>query len=348
MSGVQVWTLGVPVPGLAEDFARRTEARGWDGLVLTDSQNMTGDPYVALGLAARATSRIGLGTGVTNPVTRHPAATAAAIATVQELSNGRAVLGIGRGDSALFHLGREPAPVGVLRRYLERLQGYLRGESVDLDGCESRMPWVARSEQPKVPVDVAATGPRVIAAAATLAERITFALGADPERLKWGIDAALRAREESGLSPDGIAFGAYVNVCPHPDADAARELARGGIATFAHFSGMAGSSADGVEARDREVFEGIHARYERSRHTLGRARHAAALGDDFLERFGVVGAPAHCVERLRELVDAGISRLVVTGASFDADREEASRSSRIFTEEVLPAVQGLESRERAG
>src|SRR4029434_1829249 len=100
--------------------------------------------------------------GVTNPVTRHPAVTAAAIATVQVLSGGRAVLGIGRGDSALFHLGQAPAPVDLFARYLERLQGYLSGDVVYLDGAPSRIEWLAGSRRPKAPVDVAATGLRVL------------------------------------------------------------------------------------------------------------------------------------------------------------------------------------------
>jgi alkanesulfonate monooxygenase SsuD/methylene tetrahydromethanopterin reductase-like flavin-dependent oxidoreductase (luciferase family) len=120
----------------------------------------------------------------------------------------------------------------------------------------------------------------------------------------------------------------------------ARELVRGGVGTFAHFSGMAGSSADGVRAADRAVFEGIHARYEREAHTLGRARHAAALDAAFLDRFAVVGPTQSCVARLLELRDAGVSKLIVTGASFDADRAEAARSRELMEREVLPALRG--------
>ena len=79
-----------------------------DGFAVVDSQNLSGDSYVALAMAARDTKKIKLGTGVTNPLTRHPAATASAIASIQLISDGRAVLGIGRGDSSLAHIGRAP------------------------------------------------------------------------------------------------------------------------------------------------------------------------------------------------------------------------------------------------
>ena len=100
---------------------------------MTDSQNLAGDCYIALAAAALVTSKLCLGTGVTNPVTRHPAVTAAAFASLQELSQGRAVCAVGRGDSALPHLGRAPAGVDALDRYLRALQSYLRGESIPFD-----------------------------------------------------------------------------------------------------------------------------------------------------------------------------------------------------------------------
>src|SRR5215212_5326786 len=110
--------------------AQEIEAAGWDGMLVVDSQYLSGDPYVALALAATTTTKLGLGTGVTNSVTRHAAATATAITSVNRVANGRAVLGIGRGDSALAHLGRAPARLTQFERYLRQLQAYLAGGSV--------------------------------------------------------------------------------------------------------------------------------------------------------------------------------------------------------------------------
>src|SRR5207249_3056075 len=117
-----VWMIGVAAPTSIARFAERLEADGFSGLAVVDSQNLSGDPYVSLALAAGATSRLQLATGVTNPYTRHPAVTASSIASVQAVSEGRAMLGIGRGDSALAHLGLAPAPVPFFEAYLRRLQ----------------------------------------------------------------------------------------------------------------------------------------------------------------------------------------------------------------------------------
>ncbi len=146
------------------------------------------------------------------------------------------MLGIGRGDSSLAHLGLAPAPVDVFARYVARLQGYLRGDDVAFDVADgrgelassdalhlaggptaSRLHWLGQHD--KVPVDVAATGPRVIAVAARLADRVTFAVGADPARLRWAVH---EARAANAAPPP---MGAYLPVVVHADRARAWELA---------------------------------------------------------------------------------------------------------------------------
>ena len=103
-----------------------------------------------------------LGPGVTNPLTRHAALTASAIATLQQVSEGRAVLGIGRGDSSLFNIGHKPVSPSVFQNYIEALQVYLSGRSLDANGYESQLKWLENTNINKVPIDVAATGPKII------------------------------------------------------------------------------------------------------------------------------------------------------------------------------------------
>src|SRR4029077_11772816 len=74
---LELWTTGIAHANHAPRAAARAEAAGWDGMVVVDSQNLSGDTFVALALAARETTKLRLGTGVTNPATRHPAACAA-------------------------------------------------------------------------------------------------------------------------------------------------------------------------------------------------------------------------------------------------------------------------------
>ena len=96
---MELWTTGVASPRGTARAAKQLEDAGWAGLQVVDSQNLSGDPYVALAMAATTTTTLGLATGVTNTVTRHAAVTACSIASVQRIAQGRACLGIGRGDS---------------------------------------------------------------------------------------------------------------------------------------------------------------------------------------------------------------------------------------------------------
>src|SRR5436853_3767023 len=131
--------MRIPGIGTVVAQAQRAEALGWDGITFTDSQNLIGDPFVAVALAATVTERLLFATGVTNAYTRHPAALANVAATVQETSGGRFVLGIGRGDTALFHLGLEPMPVADFIAATTDLQAYLANETIDCNGRPSRL-----------------------------------------------------------------------------------------------------------------------------------------------------------------------------------------------------------------
>lgn len=330
------WFITFPTPGSAASTAHALEDAGWDGVFFPDTQCLSGDVYSALALAASATSRIMLGPGVTNPVTRHPSVTASAIATIQVESAGRAVLGLGRGDSSLAYIGREPAPVKVFDQYLTDVQQYLRGEAVDIDGYPSRNTWLGDSGQPKVEVDVAATGPRVISLAAVKAERITFAVGADPVRLRAAIETARAARTAAGLDPSELSFGAYVNCTANPDTAKARHVILGTVGVFAHFSGMAG--ADTTDLDDRAVFESVAANYDMADHARSSAAHVSGMDDDFVDRFAIAGPSAYCVDRLGQLLDLGIDRLVFVTASRDADPAEAQAGNNLLATEVLPQL----------
>ena len=349
MPPAQVWTTGIAWPGAVERAATRAEAAGFDGLAVVDSQNLAGDPWVGLALAARETDRLRLGTAVTNPVTRHPAVTASAAVTLQVAAAGRFVLGIGRGDSALAHLGRAPASVATFEHYLSVLRAYLAGDEVAFDDLSfhegvappveslglANAPPTSRLHflppgLPTVPVEVAATGPRVLGVAARNADRVLLALGADPERVGWGVETVRAAGATS--------VGSFVNVVAHPDVAVARQLASGGVATFARFSVMHGTVSGPAEPDERDAYAAVHDAYDMTRHTQVGSPQAGTLTPEFIDRFGVVGTPETCVRRLRELLELGLDKLIVTGPTLGADPAEARAALERFASEVLPAL----------
>jgi len=171
-----------------------------------------------------------------------------------------------------------------------------------------------------------------------IAEQITLAVGADPDRIAWAIDLARDAAADAGRDPSSISFGAYVNVGCHPDLDVARELISGAVAAFAHFSSMPGSTGAGLAEADRKVVAEVGRTYDSNEHLSNAAAHTAALKPEFVDRFAVVGPPDICTQRLRGLADLGIERFVITGASFRADGEHRRRSEELLTTELLPML----------
>ena len=347
---LEVWTVGLSHVSVAPRAAARAEGHGFDGMVVVDSQNLAGDPFVGLALAARETSTLHLGTGVTNPATRHPAAAAAAIASVHVASGGRAHLGVGRGDSALAHLGMAPAPVAELERFVHVTRAYLRGEAVSFDDLrayerdgarpvdllglaggppDSRLHWLPR-DLPPVPVEVVATGPKALALAGAEADRVLLAVGADPERVAWAVGVA----REAGAAH----IGAFVNVVTHPDTAVARRLGAGGLATFARFSAMDGTVRSPIDAASERVLHEVHDHYDMNEHTRAGSPQAAELTPEFVDRFGIVGPAEHCVARLGELAAVGVDRFIVVGPSIDAEQDEARLAQKMFVGEVLPAI----------
>ncbi len=335
---MELWATRIPETGTVVAQAERAEQNGWDGITFTDSQNLVGDPFVAVALAAAATDRLRFATAVTNAFTRHPAALANVAATVQETSGGRFVLGIGRGDTALFHLGRKPQKVDDFIANVTDVQTYLAKGTVDCDGYPSRMLWLDRARQPKVPLDIAASGPRVIDFSATICEHVTLAVGADEQRVEWALDRARAAARAAGRDPDEISFGAFVNVGCHPDLDAARALISGAVAAFAHFSSMPGSTGAGLAEGDRDVVAEVGRRYNSLEHLSNHAAHTEPLTAEFVDRFAVVGPPAVVVDRIQRLAEMGVDRFVLTGASFGSDREHARTAEQLMVNEVIPAL----------
>jgi 5,10-methylenetetrahydromethanopterin reductase len=326
---VEVWLHTFSFPGRVVAIARQAEQWGFTGLLVADSQNLNADIWVELGLAAAATSTLHLGPGVTNTVTRHPAVTASAAGTLQAETGGRATLGIGRGDSALAQIGRRPVPVGEFERDLAILQGYLRGEEVQLGSGTSVIRWLVSPDSPKVPVHVAATGPKTIEAAARHAEGVDLSVGAELERLRWAADVARAA------APGDLVVGAYLNVGVDPDPERARELVRGSTAIFARFA-TEGAPPDGLSDVTSHGIERLASGYEKERHGDAAAPYSQVLDAEFIDRFAVTGGADAVVERLRAIEDVGIERVIVVPGSLDIDAAAIEESNARFASDALP------------
>lgn len=353
---VEFWMTLRPTVGSTLDSVRRAEDEGWDGVGFVDNQSLAAEPFVHMAMAAALTSTIKLSTSVINPLTRHPAVVAAAIATIHAESGGRAMLGIARGDSALAHLGLAPAPLDYFDHYLERLQGYLAGDpvplDVELDGkgifrdastlgighrpAASQITWLPAG-QTKVPVMVAGTGKKVLSIAARRGDAVALAVGSEPTRVAEGLETIRSARVAHGL-PEHPPVSVYVPVFVHPDQARARELIAGKVTTIARFSVLHGSTTEPAVGRHSESLASVRASYDMDQHSTHGSPHARALDEGTIDSYSIAGSEQYCVERLLELRELGVDRFFVMAPPVGIDAAEAEAARRRLTEVVLPAV----------
>ena len=354
---IEFWRMGAtPVPCTdIGDLARRMEAGGWDGLAVGEAHGLLPDPYVALALAASATTTLRVGTAVAVPL-RAPMLAAGAMATVQGVAQGRAGFSIGRGDGAMKVLQRKPLPVAAFERYLEQLQGLLRGDEVELDGAVASMARLGTIDPSlaveRPPVNVAATGPRMIAVAARLADGVSFAVGHDLDRLRQCVERAREACVAASRDPGELTLGCYVQlaVCHPGEESRAREAIRGLVMTHSRFSGFEGRALPEVAATDeRPIQRSLDAMEGVLRSSTGGTAQQAgarpgelqfyppdAVDESFIDRFAIVGDPERCAEQLQAILDLGIRRVYIGTRAVGVDLEE--RNTERIGREVLSLV----------
>ena len=180
-------------PNNLEDVARGArlaEEMGFDYVGVADSQSLARELYVTLGVVAASTERVMLGPTVSNPLTRHPAVAASAIASINELSNGRAFLGLGSGDSAVLNLGLRPARLAELHHYIQSVREMLAGETSEYRGDRAHVRWSGTS----VPIAMSAEGPRTLAMAGSVADAAIIHTGLTIDVLQDTVGAYPRGR----------------------------------------------------------------------------------------------------------------------------------------------------------
>lgn len=332
-----------PSPGYTARLAREIEAMGFDALLCPDTQCLSPEPYGQLSLAAASTTRLFLGTGVTNPVTRDASVTAGALATLQVESGGRARCGIGRGDSSAAHIGRRNATTAELRTYLEQVRGYLRGETVMRGDKPSAMRWLAPGELPTVPLDLACTGPATIRMAADLADRVTFAVGSAPERIEWALSTLNARLKETGRDRSSLRVGAFINLVCDPDEKRAIDLGRMISGMVAHFAGMKDSPVEHLPPQLKALAIRMKSDYDMARHAQNEGSHLQMVDDGFVDWFSICGPPAKCVERLGVLIGLGLDHVNLLGGSPvptpHGERQAAMvQQTRLFAEKVMPRL----------
>ena len=273
-------------------------------------------------------------------MTRDPAVTACAALTLQVESEGRAVLGMGRGDSSVQRIGKREDKVASFASYLDAVQRYLRGEAVDRAGFASRLEWLPHVKAPKVPLFVAATGRKVIEVAARHADAVCLAAGADPTHLGALLEHARSTAAAAGRDPKTLRYGAFVNCVINADLQVARDALRGSVAAFARFSAFNGSDLARLPGPLQGTASYLRSHYDMKEHTRSGAGHTAGISDEFVDWFAIAGPAERTLPRFRQLAALGLDFCYVVPGSTGVAREIASASLLGLAQAIVPALRG--------
>ena len=317
------------------------------------------DAWISLGLLGETTHRLTLGTCVTDPLVRHPALTGTAIATLQEATGGRAVLGLGAGWSGFQALGIERrAPATALREAVTFLRHFwVSEEPVSFTGSSFTFR-EARLHHPlpaAVPIAIAGRGPRILELAGELADTVLVApvtdgaLLAHPRERAYTVRGATFragpllyhaiervatgvARRAPGLAP--LRRAAWVYMAVDDDPAAARTAVRSGIAV-ALWGSRPLLARLGVPVPEdlRHLME--TEAYAATPEVIGRA--AALIPDELIDACSVSGTPAACAARLRALATRGFQHVAVWPFPVDGSSVDGL-VDRIIVD-VIPRVQ---------
>lgn len=291
---------GAYEPPLFGDMVAEVDALGFDHLWLTDSSLHARNSYAYLTLAATRSTRLKLGTAVTNPLTRHPAITAVSAATVDEISDGRMILGIGAGDRPLLALGMRPASVDSLRASIDSIRALWRGEHVDVEDVsftlrDAHLRFPAR---PDIPIFISASGPRTLELAGEVADGVILLVGLFPEALAWALEHVDRGASKGGRDRPHVAVFAYGAI--DDDEDRALESARSIAAWFPQTAPVICELA----GLPHSLIEEVKARYSGGEFQEA-ANAASLLPDDFVRRVALAGNAVQARERIAAVIDAG-------------------------------------------
>jgi probable F420-dependent oxidoreductase len=290
------------------ELIQLAESHGFEYGWTYDSHILWQESYATLALAADRTERIKLGHFVTNPGIRDPTVTASWYATMQDLSGGRMVMGIGRGDSSRRVVGLQPVRVAEFERRCRMLKDLMNGRKVEWNGKELELTW-ARQELGEIPMWIAGYGPKALAVAGRVGDGVIIQL-ADPVIIQWIMDTARKAAEEAGRDPAELKciVGAPSHISD--DIAGARDQVRWFPAMVSNHvmdliekygweSEIPAALTDYVKARKF---------YDYKDHSRVGAKHGEFVSDEICDRFSVLGTVEQCTAKLKELELVGVDQ----------------------------------------
>ncbi len=335
---VGYWGLGL-TPEQQLDLVKEAEAAGWDSVWAAEAYGS--DAATVLGWIAGQTERIRIGSAIFQIPARSPAMTAMTAATLDHLSNGRFIIGIGSSGPQVaegWHGQRFPKQLQRTREYVEIVRKALARERLEYDGEQYTLPLpdgpgkalklMIGTVQDRVPIYIAAIGPKNTQLTGEIADgwMPTFF---SPEHVGEFKELLEKGAHRSGRSLNRFDIAPNVNIAVDDDLDRARDLMRPFLALY----------VGGMGSRKQNFYNALVRRYGfeeaadevQDLYLSGKKDEAAAaLPAELIDMTSLCGPPDRIRERLEVYRDAGVGTLITTPVAFDP--EERKRIIRELTE----------------
>ncbi len=305
--------------------AQRAEELGYDGIFLGESHLSSIDSFQTLASCAMLTKRLLLGIAVTNMVFRHPTVLAGAAASLNEISKGRAILGIGTGDGPVYSQGLKATPLKQFEAGLRLIRDLVRGGSASFPTGKISIGFTINRP---APIYVSAEGPKGLQLAGRSADGVILGTGFDLRVFEWAKEKIRQGAAESGRPANDVAIIAAGMLCVRDDGDEARRIVRNRIANRAHHNFR--FTLETVPPGELEGVKKFMAGFNVMKPMEERVD-PDLVNDYLIQRFSIAGTARECIERIEQLQAAGVEHLLLTPA-----RKVFHESVERFAKDVIP------------
>jgi 5,10-methylenetetrahydromethanopterin reductase len=330
----------VPIAQMVER-AKLAEANGYDTLWVAD-ERFYREVYSTLAILAQNTTRVKLGTCVTDPFARHPALTAMAIATLDEISGQRAILGVGAGISGFPELGVvRKKPAVAIREMIEIVRALLKGDALDFRGDVVSFNSGKLSFKPMradIPIYVASNGPLGQRVTGGIADGAIMEGCGNVEEVKAFRASLAEGAKRKGRDPSAVKVALRLNACVSSDGKKARDGMRLGVARMLAAGRLkfVTSEKQGLTLTPEQIAPFANVRY-----ADGAAPYAPLLPlitDRHVDAFTLAGSPDEVVQHMKELKAAGADGFIVMPLPCEGTTAEETLVA--LGKKVWPRVKG--------
>jgi 5,10-methylenetetrahydromethanopterin reductase len=330
------WTPGTTYQDIVSEI-EETEALGCDQIWISNEKFFR-DMYMVAGVVSERTRRIKIGTFVADPYTHHPALTAMSLATLDDVSGGRAILGIGAGGTGLPVIGIERVkPAVAIKEAVQVIRQLWRGETVNFEGevVKCRNGRLNIPAQRAIPVIVATRGDKVLQVGGEVGDGVMISTYAEPVGIRHALSMVEKGARRAGRTLKDLTIFSRVDVCISADPRAAFDAVKPMVGVFLWTSYPDRSFVHQVGLKVPEQLEELIAKRD---YNL-MAPNAHLIPDEFVDKLCWAGTAEEVARRVAEVVRLGIDNVTILphAPAGGTVRETA----RAFAQVVKPMVEKM-------